>query len=964
MNRCYRIIFNRRLKGWQAIAKILYNLGKTGGTLRITTGLLIGLISPSVWACVGWGGGVQVAGGAIQNDASGVIDCTENATVTGSGSQWNIQGDLTLSHSTGTSTMSVEDGGSVSNAVGYIGYNPGSIGMVTVTGANSTWTNSSNLFVGDAGTGTLNIEAGGRVSNISSYIGRNIGGSGTVTVTGAGSVWATATNLTVGDGGEGTLNITDGATVSSMVGVVGSSSGGTGAVTIVGAGSRWMGLQSLAIGAQGTGTLMIEDGGKVGSIVGDIGLNIGSTGTATVTGANSTWENSGVLYVGRSGTGILNIQDGGSVSNDYGYLGLNIGSTGTATVTGANSSWKDSGDFYIGREGTGILKIEAGGSFSSASIRLGALGAGNGTLNLNGTSGARGVLATGYLYKGAGTAAFNWNGGILRATADEVNFLRSFTAGVIDVQAGGAYFDSNGFNVGITTAGMLAGNGGLTKLGAGTLSIAGANTYGGNTTVSDGTLQFDDYTQSASQTLGIGASSNAHYGKLLATNAATFAADSNIAVDVAGINTLAKDQILAGVISATTLNASTFNVTDNSALFNFEAIRNGNAIDLRISSHSNAGVYDAVMGTGTYSAAGAANVLDKVIDNGASGDMATVVNALGSLASDSDVSRAAAQTLPLLSSGVTQIGKGVLNSVNRLIQNRQAGGSSGLSGGDDISNRAAWLKPFGSRADQDDRNGVSGFNASTWGLAGGIEGDLDNTTRLGLAYAYANSKVDGNTNLSGTQQRVDIDAHVIALYGTTELANGMTLGLQGDIGQNNNEGTRHINFGGLDRTATSDYKTITAHAGISLAKTLAINERTSFTSTIRADYTWLRDDSYQEQGAGALNLDVAKQSNDAFVIGADAHFSHTLTERSRIEANAGVGYDTINNPGNVVSSYAGSPGQVFGTQGTEHSPWLFVTGIGYLYNTTGGTEISVRYDVEGRSDYLNQSASLKAKWAF
>ena len=39
-----------------------------------------------------------------------------------------------------------------------------------------------------------------------------------------------------------------------------------------------------------------------------------------------------------------------------------------------------------------------------------------------------------------------------------------------------------------TTAGALATDGGLTKLGAGTLTLTAANTYTGNTTVSGGTL--------------------------------------------------------------------------------------------------------------------------------------------------------------------------------------------------------------------------------------------------------------------------------------------------------------------------------------------------------------------------------------------------------------------------------------------------------------------------------------------
>jgi T5SS/PEP-CTERM-associated repeat protein len=42
----------------------------------------------------------------------------------------------------------------------YVGLGTGSTGMATVTG--STWTNSSNLYVGDGGAGTLSVQNSGQ----------------------------------------------------------------------------------------------------------------------------------------------------------------------------------------------------------------------------------------------------------------------------------------------------------------------------------------------------------------------------------------------------------------------------------------------------------------------------------------------------------------------------------------------------------------------------------------------------------------------------------------------------------------------------------------------------------------------------------------------------------------------------------------------------------------------------------
>ena len=89
------------------------------------------------------------------------------------------------------------------------------------------------------------------------------------------------------------------------------------------------------------------------------------------------------------------------------------------------------------------------------------------------------------------SSTFNFNGGTLKAVADNVSFFN--TAGSMKnyIKQGGAKIDTNGFD--ITVAAKLeqgsGSTGGLTKLGAGTLTLSGANTYTGATTVSAGTLK-------------------------------------------------------------------------------------------------------------------------------------------------------------------------------------------------------------------------------------------------------------------------------------------------------------------------------------------------------------------------------------------------------------------------------------------------------------------------------------------
>ncbi|MGE8357610.1 MAG: autotransporter outer membrane beta-barrel domain-containing protein, partial [Microvirgula sp.] len=149
-------------------------------------------------------------------------------------------------------------------------------------------------------------------------------------------------------------------------------------------------------------------------------------------------------------------------------------------------------------------------------------------------------------------------------------------------------------------------------------------------------------------------------------------------------------------------------------------------------------------------------------------------------------------------------------------------------------------------------------------------------------------------------------------------------------------------------TAEADYNSTTAHAGIGLGRTLMLREHTSFTPSVRADYTWIRDQHYTETGADALNLDVPSRSTRAMVIGVDGKLAHKLSEQTVISASLGVGYDTLNERASINAAYAGAPGAAFTTYGMDISPWMVRGGFGLTHTTASGVEITARYDAEGR----------------
>lgn len=724
-----------------------------------------------------------------------------------------------------------------------------------------------------------------------------------------------------------------------------------------------------------------RNGGRTGKSVNKLalatllGLSAGTAvADATIDGVTQTvpsgtsLDAAGDLYVGLNTTARLNVTSGSTVTNTNAFIGLSNTSQGEVFVSGTGATWTTSGDLYVGWDGNAFVMVENGASIIA---RTATILAANPTaysqLTISGTSGSRGVLSTPYIFKGIGTGELHWDGGILQARSDEFEFFPNFSSGEIVINGGGAFFDTNGYNVGVQRPGILIGTGGFTKLGAGTLTIAGNNSWGGDTTVNAGTLALGSYTQGGSQTLTIGVADSTNYGRLQVSGVANFN-NSNLAVNVIGSPTLANNLTLTGVVTAGTLNATSFIVTDNSALFDFNATVNSNSVDLNViasgSGTSGTTVYGSALKHGLYSALGAASVLDTQVQGTPTGDMANVVTALGRQPDERSVARAVAQTLPLISGNHAV--QGTLSSFQKVVQNQMQGNgnTTGLSSGDALSNKNAWGKVFGSRAEQDDRSGAAGFKADTWGLALGADAQVAQGARFGVAYAYAKTSVNGNTELNGSAQRANIGSHIVALYGSKDIGDNRTFSFQGDLGVSNNESTRHIDFGGLNRTARADYRTYSAHVGAAISQAFALNEKTTLTPTLRADYTWLKSQGYTENGADALNLAVGSNKAEAFVIGADGYLQHRFSNTSRLDANLGIGYDAINERGNIISTYAGAPGQAFVTTGIDHSPWLVRGGIGYSMLAANSTEVSFRYDAEGRSEYLNHTASVRAKWAF
>ena len=276
------------------------------------------------------------AGGQVKS-ASGYIS-NGTVTVTDINSKWTNSSNLYVGgyYGGGSGTLNIEAGGQVSNGTSYLGNDSGSIGMVMVTGIGSKWTNSGALYVGGyygnhgSGSGTLSIEAGGQVSSGNGLLGYNSGSIGMVTVTGAGSLWSLGA-LYMDWSGKGTLNIEAGGQVKSDYVYLGSNN----TATITGVGSKW--INNMIFNIQDSGTLNILGGGEVAAssvtinFTSLLAIDVGTGSKLTITPSYNSIANNGKVRI---------LAGANTVENDiHAPISAIWGAYSTGTVQAVGGTW-------------------------------------------------------------------------------------------------------------------------------------------------------------------------------------------------------------------------------------------------------------------------------------------------------------------------------------------------------------------------------------------------------------------------------------------------------------------------------------------------------------------------------------------------------------------------------------------------------------------------------------------------
>ncbi len=442
-----------------------------GGTLRAaanTSVLLNGFT----------GGSAVIASGGLTIDTDGHTVSTASE-LTGSGGLTKTgSGTLTLSGANAYTGATTVGAGTLrltgATASDHFDVNGGALELTAPIALGATTVSGGVLDLGGVShTGTIAL-SGGTVQNGSLPLSQISATSGTI-----------AADLTGADGftktGGGTLTFSGANTY-------------TGATTVDAGTLRLTGSTTTDHFAVNGGTLELAAPTALGATtvsggVLDLG-GVSHTGTIALSGgtiqngsfpSSQLSANAGTISADLTGSGVFTKTGSGTLtlSGPNTYTGGTAINAGTLVVATGGSIGHADTDIAIADTGAAAFTL-TGGSVAARALVLGFSG-GTATVTLSG-----GTLTTTEVARWSGTSTVTFDGGTLRAAADTGLLLNGFTTGSAIIASGGLTIDTDGHSA--STASALSGVGGLAKIGSGTLTLSGANSYTGGTAVNGGTL--------------------------------------------------------------------------------------------------------------------------------------------------------------------------------------------------------------------------------------------------------------------------------------------------------------------------------------------------------------------------------------------------------------------------------------------------------------------------------------------
>jgi outer membrane autotransporter protein len=273
----------------------------------------------------------------------------------------------------------------------------------------------------------------------------------------------------------------------------------------------------------------------------------------------------------------------------------------------------------------------------------------------------------------------------------------------------------------------------------------------------------------------------------------------------------------------------------------------------------------------------------------------------------------------------------------------------------------SWFDGYGILGELEGDSGANDADYTIWGASLGVDRRLSDRLLLGLAGGYARSEVEFDSP-QGSGKADIFQTAVYAGYAVSRLR----VGASGRYAYSDVESSRDIIFGEVEREAEADFAGHEFGARVEAA--VDAFEQGSFGLQPLAffDYTHLSRESYTEEGADSLDLEVESEKIDSIVGGAGLrlHWDFDMGGGYRLlpELRGRWLHEFGDRDRKVQARFSGATsGGSFTVRGVELARDSGVLGVGWTVLDAGGLELAGDYQVLLNQNLLEHSFGLRVR---
>ncbi len=250
----------------------------------------------------------------------------------------------------------------------------------------------------------------------------------------------------------------------------------------------------------------------------------------------------------------------------------------------------------------------------------------------------------------------------------------------------------------------------------------------------------------------------------------------------------------------------------------------------------------------------------------------------------------------------------------------------------------------------DDTASHSGYDFTTTGITLGMDRRFHRHLVAGLMLGYGKSDIDIDNNGG----EVDVNSARVGVYGTYYLDGFYINGMIGGA-FHGYDVDRHVQFGGINRTATASPDGLEFNAMIEFGVDMDWQQY-QIGPVVSIRYSDLTIDDYTESGAGALNLSVEEQGVDSLVVQVGMRASTEMVVGKTLlipSFRALYQNDSDDQERSITARFAGGSGGAFSFNTADIGQDSAILGAGVTI--VSDTNWTAFFDINselGRKDYI------------